>query len=443
MKVRAVQHWLRQLAVVSLRSLAIGTFCCVTSTAAPQQADAQSTKLAEYLWQASPAELGKYVNGLRQMSRAEVASWTQYERLLAGQQERHPTLSIDSPLPDFALKGVDGKIRKAGDYRASPVLVVMFIANHCPASQLYERREKKLFEDYATRGVAFVAIQSNSRRCVLTGEMAFSSEDASFDGMVVHAAYRKFPFPYLYDCDEQSAANRLGPKVTSHILILDQHRKLRYEGRVDDNVRESKANTHEARDAIDALLGRRPVLVEYTPDFGCSMKWNSPALADSVQRELKGWRAKPVKVKTVTLERLKQLRANSTGNTLMINFSATWCGPCRAEDPQLLTIYLWYRGRGLDFIFVSVDSSDSRMEVLKFLQDMHSAIRNLHADSEDTYGTQTTFDPAWKSGVPFNIVLAPGGNVVYRHEGDVEICALRRAILANLPYAGPYTATDY
>src|SRR5688572_22083559 len=59
-----------------------------------------------------------------------------------------PALPPGAPAPDFALPGVDGKIHRLGDYASSPVLAVVFTCNHCPVSQLYESRIKRLYEDY-------------------------------------------------------------------------------------------------------------------------------------------------------------------------------------------------------------------------------------------------------------------------------------------------------
>jgi hypothetical protein len=45
---------------------------------------------------------------------------------------------------------------------------------------------------------------------------------------------------------------------------------------------------------------------------------------------------------------------------------------------------------------------------------------------------QAAFDPKWDAGVPFTMVLAPGGRVIYQEQGAVDVIAMRRAILANL-----------
>src|SRR4051812_23597355 len=60
----------------------------------------------------------------------------------------HPVLPIGSPLPDFNLPGVDGKMHKASEYAGTKALAIVFESNHCPVSQLYEGRIEKLFADY-------------------------------------------------------------------------------------------------------------------------------------------------------------------------------------------------------------------------------------------------------------------------------------------------------
>jgi thiol-disulfide isomerase/thioredoxin len=365
-----------------------------------------------------------------------------YAQQMAREQNEHPTLKVGSPAPDFNLIGIDDKMHTLGEYAGAPILAIAFISNHCPASQLYEGRIKQIVSDYAAKGVKLIAIAPNGPMAVAPRELNYAEVDDSFDSMKIHAAYRQFTFPYLYEGDTQLVAHQYGPKVTPHIFIFDRERKLRYEGRIDDNMRGNNIKSNDARNALDALVAGRPVPVEHTPVFGCSTKWNS-AVAGK-QKEMKEWMARPVTLETVSLDGLKKLRANPTGKTLMINFWATWCGPCQTEYPELLTSYLWYRSRDFEFISVALNTPDEKASVQKFLDEHHSAIRNLIIDTDDVYAVQAAFDSKWESGVPFTIVLAPDGKEIYRVEGEADIQSVRRAILANLPDAGMFAGnTEY
>ena len=65
-------------------------------------------------------------------------------------------------------------------------------------------------------------------------------------------------------------------KQLPHVFIFDRERKLRYTGRIDEMEDPYQLpQQHDARNAIDALLAGKPVPVETTKAFGCSMKWKS------------------------------------------------------------------------------------------------------------------------------------------------------------------------
>ena len=345
--------------------------------------------------------------------------------------EPHPTLAIGSPAPAFSLPGIDGKTHKLSDYASAKVLAIVFTCNHCPTAQLYETRIKKLADDYRGKGVALVAIQPNNPAAIRLDELGYTDVSDSFEDMKIRAAYRHFDFPYLYDGDTQTVARAYGPKATPHVFIFDHDRKLRYEGRVDNSQRESLVKTQDARNAIDALLAGKPVAVDHTGVFGCSTKWISKE--DSARKELQKIEAEPVSVSLASADDLKKLHANGTGKVLLINFWATWCGPCVHEFPDLETTYRMYRLRDFDMITVSTNMPDEKAGVLKMLQKQHASGRNLLFGSTDTYAMQAAFDPKWDSPVPFTVVLSPEGKMLYRELGEVDIMKLRRLILGNLP----------
>jgi thiol-disulfide isomerase/thioredoxin len=345
--------------------------------------------------------------------------------------ETHPTLTLGSSAPAFSLPGIDGKVHKLSDYSGAKVLVIVFTCNHCPTAQLYESRIKKLADDYNSKGVALVVIQPNYPAAIRLDELGYTDVSDSFEDMKIRAAYRHFNFPYLYDGDTQTAANAYGPKATPHVFIFDSERKLRYEGRVDNSQRPSLVKTQDARNAIDALLAGKPVPVAHTGVFGCSTKWISKR-AGRAEADKK-IEAEPVNLELASADDLKKLRSNGTGKVLLVNFWATWCGPCVHEFPELEDTYRMYRLRDFDMVTVSSNLPDEKPGVLKALQKQHASSRNLMFGSDDTYAMQAAFDPKWEAGVPYTVLLSPDGTVLYQEQGEVDMLKLRRTILANLP----------
>jgi len=351
--------------------------------------------------------------------------------LPAWAQQPHPILAIGSPAPNFELPGVDGKIHKLSDYASSPVLVVVFICNHCPIAQMYERRVAQLAEDYKDRGVAVVAIQPNDPTAIRIDELDSSDISDSLEEMKIRAQYKHLTYPYLYDGETQSVAEAYGPQATPHVFVFDQDRHLRYEGRMDNSYRIEMVKTREARDAVDAILAHREVAVTHTGVFGCSTKWKEKQA--SRLEALRKIEAKPVQLEMATAADLKALRANPTGKTLLVSFWATWCGSCIHEFPDFEDTFRMYGVRDLELVTVAANMPDEKGTVMRILEKMHATSRNLLFASDDTAALQAAFDPSWESAVPYTVLIAPNGKVLYQKQGSVDILELRRTILANLP----------
>jgi peroxiredoxin len=341
-----------------------------------------------------------------------------------------PTLAIGSSAPDFCLPGVDGHTHCLKDYASSKVLVIAFTCNHCPTAQLYESRIKQLAADYRERGVALVAIEPNNPNAVRLDEMGYTDVGDSFEEMKTRAAYRHFNFPYLYDGQTQKISRAYGPTATPHLFIFDSERRLRYEGRVDNNPREPLVTVKDARNAIDALLANKPVPVAQTPSVGCSTKWMYKE--EGRKQELAEIESQPVKIQPASAEELKLLRQNQTGKLVLVNFWATWCGPCFKELPDLETAYRMYGHRAFDLVTVSINYPDEQPGVLSALRKQHATSRNLLLGSTDIYALMSAFDSEWNAAVPYTMLIRPGGEVVYRRQGEIDPLELRRLIIANL-----------
>lgn len=343
-----------------------------------------------------------------------------------------PILKIGAHAPDFSLPGVDGKTHSLNDYASSRVLVVIFNCDHCPIASMYEKRIKQLTSDYQNRGVSVVVIMGNDPKAIHLSEKGHTDLGDSLPEMKLRAAYRHFNYPYLYDGDTQAVALKYGPTATPHAFIFDQQRILRYEGRIDNNAREELATKHEVRDAIDALLAGKPVLVQDTPAVGCSTKWaykEAGAKAEIAEGE-----QKPVTVDMVTADQLTALRKNAgTDKLLLVNFWATWCGPCTEEFPELQKMVRMYAKRQVQFVTVSINNVDEKKFVLAFLQEQHAINRNLLFAGSDSADAVKAFGTGWAGGVPYTVLIGMNGEILYKTQGDMNALDVRRALLKNLP----------
>ncbi len=175
-----------------------------------------------------------------------------------------PPGELGAPAADFNLPGVDGNDHSLASYAAAPVLVVMFICNHCPYVKAVEKRLITLANDPVLREVAFVGISSNDPT---------NYPEDSFENMAKRAKEKSYPFDYLFD-ETQETGRAYGAVCTPDFFIFDSDRTLRYRGRLDDSPRNPEAVTRqEMREAILALLNNQPVPEPQNPSLGCSIKW--------------------------------------------------------------------------------------------------------------------------------------------------------------------------
>jgi hypothetical protein len=92
-----------------------------------------------------------------------------------------------------------------------------------------------------------------------------------------------------------------------------------------------------------------------------------------------------------------------------------------------------YRKRPFDMVTVSINYPDEERGVRRFLESQHASSRNLLSATMDPYELIKAFDPDWNGGVPYTMVIAPGGKVLMKTNGVVDPLKAKRAILASFP----------
>ena len=353
------------------------------------------------------------------------------------------TLAIGAAAPDFELPGIDEQMHKLSDYDHADVLMIVFTCNHCPDAQLAEPSLIQIVEDYKDKSFQLVAISSNNPRGLRPDELGFSVHGDSFKDMQQHAKDNGFNFPYLYDGATQEVGRAYGGQSSPHCFIFDRERKLRYTGRVNNLRKASDELTQShARDAIDAIFAGEEIAEPVTRSFGCSTKWLYKM--DSVAADEEAWKNKPVTIDAIDAAGVTALVANKTDKLRLINVWSTTCGPCIAEMPDLVMVNRNYQNRPFEMITISVDPVEQRAEALRFLEMHHVALgrtaertiadegrttNNYIWSSEDLDALAEALDAQWQGPLPHTLLVAPGGEVLYRHTGQVDVIELRHAIV--------------
>jgi peroxiredoxin len=363
-------------------------------------------------------------------------------------------LKIGDPAPEFSLQGVNGHTYSLADFKDPPVLMVIFLSNHCPYSHAAETRLLPLYAEFRTRGLAVVAINPNSPESVGIYELGYSHYTDSFDDMKLYAKERSFTFPYLYDGATQATAKAYGALCTPDVFIFDQARRLRYMGHLDDSPY-AEANTvtsRDARNAVEAILAGRAVPVAVTKPFGCSVKWLENR--SSIAKINDEWVDTPVTQDPIDAAGVAALVRNDTAQLRLINVWATWCVPCVEEFPNLVTLIRQFQNRNLEVITISVDAPKDQPAALQFLQRQHAALphrltRVLKKEGRSTNNyifagnlgdLQAALDSAWPGPVPYTLLIAPGGKILYRHVGAINLADMRTRLVDQLtPYYNPAT----
>lgn len=364
-----------------------------------------------------------------------------------GQPEGFQEMQLGDAAPDFELVGIDEEMHTLKDYAQAEYLMVAFISNHCPSSQAIEARLKKLVKEYKGKGLRVVAINPNDPAALRPDELGYSKYNDSFPEMKRHAKEQDFNFPYLYDGETQKTALAYGCLATPHVFLFDKERKLRYRGRFDDSrfADAATVTSADAQKALDALLAGQEVAEPVTLPHGCSTKWISKR--SQVTADQEKWEKGEVQVELIDAKGLAELRKNDTGKVRMFNVWATWCGPCVKEFPELVATSRKFGLRNFELISISMDDPKTLPDVKAFLE-KHNAIvpAKLKASlkEEGRKGNAYVFNEAssdaliqaldaeWPGPIPHTLVVAPGGEVIFRHNGIVDGDELRAKILEHM-----------
>ncbi len=166
------------------------------------------------------------------------------------------SFAVGSTLENFKLTDTNGTEKSFESLKGEKGTVIVFLSAQCPVVKGYNERISQIADDYQSKGINFIGINSNATE--------------SPEWIKTHAK-ENYKFPVLIDKDAV-LADKLGANVTPEIYYFDANNVLLYHGAIDNDRSGKNITTNYLTSAFDASLSGKKIEKTSANAFGCSIK---------------------------------------------------------------------------------------------------------------------------------------------------------------------------
>ena len=103
------------------------------------------------------------------------------------------------------------------------------------------------------------------------------------------------------------------------------------------------------------------------------------------------------------------------GKVILINFWATWCGPCRMEIPEFNELYSDYQDSGFELLGISI--SDSKQQLQNFSKSFAVDYPLLFGNAKDMNKIMRDYGGVY--AVPSSFLIGQNGNIIWSYPGAI------------------------
>lgn len=168
------------------------------------------------------------------------------------------------------------------------------------------------------------------------------------------------------------------------------------------------------KDYLEKYEGEYAMLDKFIKQQIATLK--GPAGTGEVAAEIKG---KTPEGKDLSLSSLR-------GKYILIDFWASWCGPCRRENPNVVRMYQEYKDKGFDILSVSLDNNKDR-----WVQAIQQDNMTWHHISDLKGWASELSKPYGVRGIPYTVLVDPEGKILATRLRGPSLEAKLKEIFAN------------
>jgi peroxiredoxin len=163
--------------------------------------------------------------------------------------------------PQFRLADTKGGVHTFDEWHGHPAIVLYFVSTDCPVANSYVPEMNRIHDAYASRGVLFLAVQTDTT--------------ATNDAVARYAADYRYSFAMLLD-PHQALVKLADATIVPQVAVFTADGKRLYLGRVDNRVEDFGKQRYQAteadlREALDAVLAGKQPPHATTKSIGCAI----------------------------------------------------------------------------------------------------------------------------------------------------------------------------